>query len=225
MDLKEILQRIRKERKLSQEEVAEKIGVSRQAVAKWESGIAYPDLDNLICLSEIFCVTTDYLLKKDRDCSIENPKKASVVPGELAKFLVEAKQNTYAAKALKEEKSIRPSSNDYWYRKDDLSYLDSYVGGECFTGEEVVYRQDIPTWAMNYSGRRLSDLFHGDFLKEALLRVTEDAPFRGPCIFCKDNYVYHNNVNGDISWFYGKEEIYYEDMLVYECFYHGGTVY
>lgn len=52
----------RKESKLSQEELAEKIGVSRQAVSKWERAEASPDTDNLIKLSEIYGVTLDEML-------------------------------------------------------------------------------------------------------------------------------------------------------------------
>jgi len=224
MEFNKVLQMIRKEHKLSQEEVAEKLGVSRQAVAKWESGIAYPDLDNLICLSELFCVTIDYLVKKDRDCSNQNPKRDSIEQEELAKFLVEAKQNTYAGKAPEEEKSMRLGSHDYLYSKGNFLYIDSYVGGESFAGEEVVYYENNPIWAMNYTGRTLSDLFSGDFLREALLHVTEATPFRGPNIYRKDRYVYHNKVSGELSWFHGKEEIYCEDILVFECIYHGGKI-
>lgn len=47
----------------SQEELAEKLNVSRQSVSKWETGTSIPDLDKIMLLSEIFGVTTDYLLK------------------------------------------------------------------------------------------------------------------------------------------------------------------
>ena len=50
---------------LSQEEFAEKLGVSRQAVSKWERGEAYPDTDNLIAISEMFSVTIDELIRSD----------------------------------------------------------------------------------------------------------------------------------------------------------------
>lgn len=53
----------RKNANLSQEELAEKIGVSRQAVSKWERGEASPDTDNLIALSEVYGVTLDELVK------------------------------------------------------------------------------------------------------------------------------------------------------------------
>ena len=53
----------RKETGMSQEELADAAGVSRQAVSKWESEQSIPDLDKVVILSEIFEVTTDYLLK------------------------------------------------------------------------------------------------------------------------------------------------------------------
>lgn len=55
----------RKMRGLSQEELAEKIGVSRQAVSKWERAEASPDTDNLILLSKVYGVTLDELLNID----------------------------------------------------------------------------------------------------------------------------------------------------------------
>ena len=54
---------LRKARGISQEELADKIGVSRQAVSKWESEQSSPDLEKIILLSDYFEVTTDYLLK------------------------------------------------------------------------------------------------------------------------------------------------------------------
>lgn len=56
---------LRKKNGLSQEELAEKMNVSRQAVSKWESAQSVPDLNKIIALSEIFGVTTDYLLKDE----------------------------------------------------------------------------------------------------------------------------------------------------------------
>ena len=54
---------LRKQNSWSQEELAERIGVSRQAVSKWESAQAIPDLDKILLLADLFGVTTDYLLK------------------------------------------------------------------------------------------------------------------------------------------------------------------
>ena len=54
---------LRKKNGLSQEELAEKVGVSRQSVSKWEGAQSVPDLNKILALSEIFGVSTDYLLK------------------------------------------------------------------------------------------------------------------------------------------------------------------
>jgi transcriptional regulator with XRE-family HTH domain len=57
--------RLRKEKGMSQEELAERLNVSRQAVSKWECSETVPDLQKIIQLSELFSVTTDYLLKDE----------------------------------------------------------------------------------------------------------------------------------------------------------------
>lgn len=63
MDFSEKLLTLRKAKDLTQEQLAEKLDVSRQSVSKWESGQATPELDKIVALSAIFDVTTDYLLK------------------------------------------------------------------------------------------------------------------------------------------------------------------
>ena len=55
----------RKKNGWSQEELADKLSVSRQAVSKWESSQSVPDLQRVIQLAEIFNVSTDYLLKDE----------------------------------------------------------------------------------------------------------------------------------------------------------------
>lgn len=63
MDLSEKCLNLRKANGLTQEQVAEKTGVSRQSVSKWESGQSVPELDKIVALCELFNVSTDYLLK------------------------------------------------------------------------------------------------------------------------------------------------------------------
>ena len=91
MILAEKIMKHRKENGWSQEDLAAQLGVSRQSVSKWESAASIPDLDKLLKMSELFGVSTDYLLKdeleeepgvvqiKDKpDASQENIKKVSV---------------------------------------------------------------------------------------------------------------------------------------------------
>ena len=61
------LQKLRKEKGYSQEELAEKLGISRQAVSKWERAESSPDTDNLICLARLYNISLDELLKTDDD--------------------------------------------------------------------------------------------------------------------------------------------------------------
>ena len=58
---------LRKKHGLSQEELADKLGLSRQAVSKWERAEASPDTDNLICLAKLYGVSLDELLSTDED--------------------------------------------------------------------------------------------------------------------------------------------------------------
>lgn len=63
MNIADRIQQLRKSRGISQEELADQIGVSRQAVSKWESAQSAPDLEKIILLSDYFDTTTDFLLK------------------------------------------------------------------------------------------------------------------------------------------------------------------
>jgi len=71
MNIADRIQQLRKSKGLSQEELADKIGVSRQAVSKWEGEQSLPDMDKVIIMSDFFEVTTDYILK-----GIETEKQA-----------------------------------------------------------------------------------------------------------------------------------------------------
>lgn len=63
MNIADRIQYLRKAKGMSQEELADKAGVSRQAVSKWESAQSAPDLEKIIIMSDFFGVSTDYILK------------------------------------------------------------------------------------------------------------------------------------------------------------------
>ena len=65
MNIGEKIFLLRKQFGLSQETLAEKLGVTRQAVSKWESGSSVPELETVVALAKTFGVTTDYLLSYD----------------------------------------------------------------------------------------------------------------------------------------------------------------
>ncbi len=71
MTLAEKLYNLRSRSGLSQEELAEKLNVSRQSVSKWESGNSIPAIDKIVELSSIYGISTDYLLKDDMEETLE----------------------------------------------------------------------------------------------------------------------------------------------------------
>ena len=79
MKLHDKIYEFRKKEGLSQEALAEKLGVSRQSVSKWETGEATPEVSKLLAISKLFGVTTDYLL----DDEAEEENKPEVSPFEM----------------------------------------------------------------------------------------------------------------------------------------------
>ncbi len=219
----EKLARLRKETNLSQEGLAEKVGVSRQSVAKWESGESFPEVEKIILLSRHFAVSIDSLLKDDESCSSGSIKRVQGTESDVVSFLLRAKARTYAGHGA-ETSSSRPGSHDLEYREGDFFYYDTYLGGERFAGEEAVWEGDSPLWSMNYSGRVIAEGFSGDFLKEALSLVPADMPFRGPPMHRNGRFGYLCMASGDFEWYSGREEIYLDSQLVYECLFHGGVI-
>lgn len=138
-------------------------------------------------------------------------------------FLLRAKKATYAGKGPETAPS-RPNSHDLEYCEDDLKYIDTYLGGEKFSGEEALWQKELPFWSMNYCGRVVAEGFNGDFLKEALSKVEMDKPYRGPAEYRNKEYRYTCVVEGDFDWFSGLEEIYLNDEKMYECMFHGGAI-
>ena len=142
----------------------------------------------------------------------------------IIEFLVEAKKHTYAAKGA-EVDSSRVRSHDLKYEKDNLMYYDSYLGSNKFSGTEAVYENNKPIWSLNYMGRVLDKTnFSGDFLKEALMLVSIDNPYRGPLMYKNGDYEYKMTLDGDFNYFKGYEIIAYKHKIIYECNFIGGVL-
>ena len=78
MDFGEKIQKIRKQNNLTQEELAEKLYVSRTAISKWESGKGYPSIDLLKQISKVFNISIDKMLSSEELIEFaENDKKNS----------------------------------------------------------------------------------------------------------------------------------------------------
>ncbi len=90
---------LRKKNGWSQDELAEKLGISRQSVSKWESAQSIPDINRILELSRIFGVTTDYLLKEDQEEEIlmdtEDERLPQISLSDATRFLDAAKQYSH----------------------------------------------------------------------------------------------------------------------------------
>jgi len=104
MKFAEKIQNLRKSKNFSQEELAEKLDISRQSVSKWESGLAMPEIDKLVMLSEMFEVTTDYLLKDDETLNIVAPANIKEIP---------AGENTDTTDTIEEIKILTRNVKSY----------------------------------------------------------------------------------------------------------------
>lgn len=92
MTFSEKLLRLRRQAGFSQEELADKLQVSRQAISRWELGTAMPDAPNLLALGRIFAVSTDYLLRDEWESD-----KYAEPPAAKPALTAEQKRNNRAA--------------------------------------------------------------------------------------------------------------------------------
>lgn len=91
----EKIAKCRKEKDLTQTQLAEELGVTRQAVSRWESDLAFPETDNLLKMSKLFGVSTDWLLKYDEIECVEPKSEKSKFTFDLKNFCIEFKSKTH----------------------------------------------------------------------------------------------------------------------------------
>ena len=94
MRFEEKIVELRKTKGLSQEELAEQLGVSRQAVSRWELGQTLPDIPNLLQLCELFGVGADYLVRDEEQATAKSDQNAK----SLAKLIREREKTRYLAR-------------------------------------------------------------------------------------------------------------------------------
>ncbi|MBO4242914.1 MAG: helix-turn-helix transcriptional regulator [Clostridiales bacterium] len=98
MILSEKIAELRKRSGLSQEQFGDKIGVSRQAVSKWEMAQSVPDISKIMTIAEFFNVPTDFLLKDELDLSFLSEQKIPVASAEKESISLEKVQSYFYAK-------------------------------------------------------------------------------------------------------------------------------
>ena len=98
MRFEEKIVELRKQKGLSQEELAEQLGVSRQAVSRWELGQTLPDITNLLQLCELFGVSADYLVREEEQATVKSDQNAKNI-----------------ARLIREREKIRYLARRYYY--------------------------------------------------------------------------------------------------------------
>ncbi len=151
-----------------------------------------------------------------------------IVFEELTRFIVRAKAACYA-EGGGETISSRTGSHDLFFKDGLYAYLDSYFGASDFIGQEVVYYQEIPVWAMNYYGRilepeKISGEQTGTIIKQSLSKLYQESRFLGGFEFVVADCTYIDTNRGDVSSFTGQEWILRDAVKVYELDYHGGLI-
>lgn len=145
----------------------------------------------------------------------------------LRRFLVDSNKAGYAGG--EEKKWIKESdgSTTIPFVKGDFRSHDNFFGGEPYGGRIVVFHKEKAVWMMVYYGWVAEGIATDPIyavLRNALMRMPEDSPFRGPKEFKDGDFIYSNFWNGDVEQYSGEEQITQEGKLVYKANYIGGFV-
>ena len=134
MSFGENLKNVRKQRRITQEELAEILGVSRQAISKWESDNGYPETEKLLVISKTLNISIDYLLN---DVSVmkekEKTEEKNVVYAPAGKIAITKydKKNVVFCQAVK-------TSPILWPGKDEPKYVLNGIDKVTFWGEHTI---------------------------------------------------------------------------------------
>ena len=166
MSFSENLKQIRKEHHLSQEELAELLDVSRQAVSKWEQGQGYPEVEKLLLLSSKLNVSLDALmdLETNRDASVKNENRSGliVITSPHEKVIATCNKVTTSGKMRGGKTSPQYAlfgfdrgDSNFW--GEPTTFLGWYASEEMISKEIAeIHRailQGIPTYTLQYSAK------------------------------------------------------------------------
>lgn len=147
----------------------------------------------------------------------------------LESFIVSAKSAAYVGGAAHAPHPSRKGSHDITFELGGFAYLDSYYGGTDFIGQETVWVEGEPVWAMNYHGRvldpaRIDGARAGAVIKDALSALYREGRFLGGFRYQHAYGLYLDESRGDHLGFQGMERILVDGVEAYRLDYHGGRV-
>ena len=132
MSFSDNLKRIRKEKSISQEDLAEMLDVSRQAVSKWEQGIGYPEMEKLLLLSQKLNISLDYLMLGETVPFATNPSadpaRINISSGTIA-------IKSYDGKSIANYYKVLLSHVYFKAKADEPAYVLIGVSSGSFWGE------------------------------------------------------------------------------------------
>ena len=145
----------------------------------------------------------------------------------LQKFLITCNRNGYATEKTIQKKE-KDNSITITYSQGDWQMHDNYFGGEPFAGRMVIFYKNQPVWIMVYYGHvdkeyKNLDKIYG-FLKQALLKMPENEPYRGPRELIELDWRYSNKPKGNLFQYAGEERIYYQGKEIFRTNYFGGLI-
>jgi len=145
----------------------------------------------------------------------------------LRLFLIDTNKVGYASGDVKKWLKESDGSTTILFEKGSWKYHDNFFGGEPYGGRIIVFYGGKPFWMMVYYGwveKRANIKSVYGILRNALLRMPEDYPFRGPREYRESEFVYTNLWQGELEKFSGEENITHKSELIYKANYVGGYV-
>lgn len=146
---------------------------------------------------------------------------------QLRLFLIDTNKAGYAGGDEKQWIKESDGSTTIPFEKGEWKSHDNFFGGEPYGGRSVVFYQDKPVWMMVYYGwveeNENADPVY-ELLRNALMRMPEDYPYRGPKEYKEDDAIYTNNWQGKLDRFSGEEKINKGGKVIYQANYIGGLV-
>ena len=177
MSFAENLQAVRKERKITQEDLAELLNVSRQAVSKWEQGTGYPEVEKLIVLAKVLNVSLDYLVSDSSD-DLNSSQSQRNFTGKILIKSYDGKRivNCYKVLSFSINNSLFKNKKDEpsfaLYRVDEASFWgENRVLLGWYTDEESIKKEMDLIYSALEQGKTSYELSYAAKVKEGFLSV------------------------------------------------------
>ena len=145
----------------------------------------------------------------------------------LKQFLFDSNKAGYAAGDVKKWIKEPDDSTTISFEKGPWRSHDNFFGGEPYGGRTIVFLEGKPYWMIVYYGWVAETVESNPVyrvLRNALMQMPKDYPYRGPKEYKDRGYTYTNSWKGEVDRFVGEEKIQQGGKLIYRANYMGGLV-